>query len=360
MRAVAFYRPHARLVVEEFELEEPRAGEALVEMVGAGACHSDFHHVDGHVTPPVTPFVMGHEGAGVVREVGPGVRGVAPGDHVVFSIDLMCGHCRNCTLGSPTLCLTYERTATMPDGTTRFRKDGAPFLHGPATFSEWTVVHEDRLVKIRGDVPLEKACLIGCGVVAGVGAVVNRARVEPGSTVAVFGCGGVGLNVIQGAVLASASVIIAVDRVGFKLEKAEEMGATHVVDAGREDAVRRIGEITGGGADYAFEVVGFPSIVRQAFESVRPGGTAVMVGVPPTGSEVSVDAGELMMSRSLIGAFHGAARARVDFPWLADMYAAGRLKLDELITRYRPLEEINEAFEDMNRGVTARTVLTFV
>ena len=227
------------------------------------------------------------------------------------------------------------------------------------TFTEQSVVPADQLVKVRDDTPLEKAAIIGCAVITGVGSVVNRAKVEKGSTVAVFGCGGVGLNVVQGAVLAGASRIIAVDTVAFKLEKAEEMGATDLVNAGSEDPVRRIQEITGGGADYAFEVVGFPHLVRQAFESVRMGGAAVMVGVQPSGSEITVDAWELMMQRSLIGAFHGAARPRVDFPWLLDLYMDGRLKLDELITRYRPLDEVNEAFDDMNAGITARTVLTF-
>ena len=218
---------------------------------------------------------------------------------------------------------------------------------------------EEAVVKIRKDVPLEKACLIGCGVLTGVGAVVNRAKVETGSTVAIYGCGGVGLNVVQGAVLASASKIIAVDKVDFKLQKAEELGATHQVNAEKEDPVKRILEITSGGADYAFEVIGFPQIVRQAFESIRPGGTAIMVGVPPDGTDVSIPARPLFLDRTLMGTFYGAGRPRVDFPWLLDLYLEGRLKLDELITKYRPLDEINEAFEDMTKGLTARTILTF-
>ena len=247
----------------------------------------------------------------------------------------------------------------MPDGTTRFSKNGVPYYHSVATYSEQTVVPADKVVKVPADAPLEQASIIGCAVITGVGAVVNRAKVEAGSAIAVFGCGGVGLNVIQGGVLASASKIIAVDTVDFKLAKAEEMGATDFINADREDPVRRITEITGGGADYAFEVVGFPTLVRQAFESVRPGGTAVVVGVQPPQAEVAVDAWELLQDRALMGAYHGSARVRVDFLWLLDLYKDGRLKLDELITRYRPLDEINEAFEDMNNGLTARTVLTF-
>ena len=359
MKAVVFYEPHTPLKVEEIDLDEPKAGEVLVEMVGAGACHSDYHYVDGHLSPPKVPYVVGHEGAGIVRELGPGVTRVSPGDKVIFSLDAMCGYCRNCTAGQPTLCETYGGSPAMPDGTTRFSKDGVPYYHGLATYSEQTVVPADTVVKVGDDVPLEKACLIGCAVITGVGAVVNRAKVEAGTTMAVFGCGGVGLNVVQGGVLASAAKIIAVDRVAFKLAKAEELGATHLVNADKEDPVSRIREITGGGADYAFEVVGFPAIVRQTFQSVRPGGTAVVVGAQPVGAEVGVDGWELLLNRTLMGAYHGAARPRVDFLWLLDLYSQGRLKLDELITRYRPVAEVNEAFEDMNRGVAARTVLTF-
>ena len=258
------------------------------------------------------------------------------------------------------LCEAYERgTGLMPDGTSRISKDGVPYYHGLATFAEETVVPADAAVKIRDDVPLEKVCLIGCGVMTGVGAVINRAKVETGATVAVFGCGSVGLNVVQGAVLAGASKIIAVDKVAFKLDKAEQLGATHRVNADREDPVKGVQELTDGGADYAFEVIGFPEVVRQAFESLRPGGTAVMVGVPPDDADVAVPARPLFMDRTLMGTFYGAGRPRVDFPWLIDLYVAGRLKLDELITRFRPLDEVNEAFADMNAGVAARTILTF-
>ena len=359
MKAAVFYEPHAPVTVEEIDLDEPKTGEVLVDLVGAGVCHSDYHFVDGHLSQPSVPYVMGHEGAGIIRRVGAGVTSVAPDDKIIFSMDTMCGYCRNCTAGRPTLCETYGRSQVMPDGTTRFSKDGVPYYHSVATYSEQTVVPADKVVKVPADAPLEQASIIGCAVITGVGAVVNRAKVEAGSAIAVFGCGGVGLNVIQGGVLASASKIIAVDTVEFKLGKAEEMGATHFVNADREDPVRRITEITGGGADYAFEVVGFPALVRQAFESVRPGGTAVVVGVQPPQAEVAVDAWELLQDRALMGAYHGSARARVDFLWLLDLYKDGRLKLDELITRYRPLDEINEAFEDMNNGLTARTVLTF-
>ena len=359
MKAVVLYEQSTPLVVEEIDLEDPRAGEVRVKLAGAGVCHSDYHLMDGHMTVPRLPFVMGHEGAGTILNVGVGVTSLAPGDHVIFSLAGQCGHCRNCTVGRPGLCETYDREPVMPDGTTRFARDGAPYYHRWGTFSEETVVLADSVVKVRADMPLEKACLIGCGVMTGVGAVVNRAKVEAGSTVAVFGCGGVGLNVVQGAVLASASMIIAVDRLDFKLQKAEEMGATHYVNADKEDPVNRVNELTKGGADYAFEVVGSPALLRQAFDSVRHGGTTVMVGVPPDGADVAVNGRELFRDKTLMGTFYGAARPRVDFPWLMQLYMDGKLKLDELISRYRPLAEVNEAFEDMNRGVTARTILTF-
>ena len=360
MRAAVFYEPHAPLKVEELDLDDPKQDEVRVKLAGAGVCHSDYHRVDGHSAIGNSPSVMGHEGAGIVQQVGPGVIDLAPGDHVVFGLGGKCGRCRNCSVGRPSLCEGRRRGGgTMPDGTTRFSKDGVPYYHGLATFAEETVVLADSLVKIRDDIPVEKACLISCSVITGVGAVVNRAKVEAGSTVAIFGCGGVGLNAVQGAVLAAASKIIAVDKVDFKLDKASEMGATHLVNADKEDPVKRVLEITDGGADYAFEVIGLPDVVRQAFESVRAGGTAVMVGVPPEGADIAIPAQPLFMDRTLMGNYYGTGRPRVDFPWLLDLYMDGRLKLDELISKYRPLEEINEAFDDMVKGVTARTVLTF-
>ena len=354
MKAAVFYEPHRPVSIEELDIEAPRAGEVLLDIVGAGVCHSDYHFIDGHLKPRQTPFVMGHEGAGVVREVGPEVTSIAPGDKVILSLDAMCGYCRNCSRGSPALCETYPSKPVS-----RMTKQGQPIFHGRPTFVEQSVVLADACVKVPDDTPLEKTCLISCAVITGIGAVVNRAKVEVGATMAVFGCGGVGLNVIQGGGLASAGKIIAVDTVPYKLELAEQMGATHFINADKEDPVRRIIEITGGGADYAFEVVGFPALVRQAIDSVRPTGTAVMVGVQPTGQEVSVEGWHLLQDRTLMGAFHGAARARVDFLWILDLYQQGKIKLDELISRYRPLDELNEAFDDMNQGKVARTVLVF-
>ena len=348
---------NAPLSVEEVDLDGPKSGEIRVDVAGAGVCHSDYHTVVGRNPPDALPTILGHEGAGVVTDVGPGVADFAPGDHVVFSLTPQCGRCRSCTVGRTHLCENVWGTPHMRDGTNRFSQDGVPIAHRYAAFSEATTIPAEFAVRIRKDMPLDRAAIIGCAVTTGVGAVVNRAAVEAGSTVAVFGCGGVGLNVVQGAVLAAASKIVAVDTVALKLEMARRLGATHSIDASESDPVAGVRDITGGGADYAFEVIGSPPVIRQAFESLRPGGTAVAVGVPAQDAEITVPAMMLFKDRGLLGSFYGSGRPRVDFDWLIDLYLDGRLKLDELITRYRPLEEINEAFDDMNSGVTARTVL---
>ena len=354
MKAAVLHRPLTRVSVEDVDIAPPREGEVLLDIVGAGVCHSDYHFVDGHVAPRALPWVMGHEGAGVVREVGPGVTGVRSGDKIILSLDAMCGYCRNCSQGSPALCETHQ--GEVPS---RITSHGKVYFHNRPTYTEQSIVSADACVTVPDDTDLRKACLISCAVITGIGAVVNRAQVEAGAAMAVFGCGGVGLNVIQGGVLASAGKIIAVDRVPYKLELAEQFGATHFVNADTEDPVQRIVDITGGGADYAFEVVGFPALVRQAFASVRASGTAVVVGVQPAGQDISVDGDDLLRDRAVMGSWHGAARARVDFLWILDLYRQGKVKLDELISRYRPLDEINEAFEDMLQGKVARTVLVF-
>lgn len=354
MKAAVLYEPHSRIIVEDLDIEPPHPREVLLDMVGAGVCHSDYHLVDGHATPRGLPLVLGHEGAGVVREIGEGVTSVAPGDKIILSLDAMCGHCRNCSEGSPALCETHQ--GPVPS---RMSKDGTPYHHGRPTYTEQAIVPSDACVKVPDDTPLQKACLISCAVITGIGAVVNRAQVPAGASMAVFGCGGVGLNVVQGGVLASAGQIIAVDTVPYKLELAEQFGATHFINPEKEDPVERIRAITGGGVDYAFEVVGFPALVKQAFQSTRTTGTTIVVGVQPAGQDVSVDGLDLLRDRSLMGSWHGAARARVDFLWILDLYKQGKVKLDELISRYRPLDEINEAFDDMLQGKVARTVLVF-
>ena len=359
-KAALFREPKAPVSIETVQLDAPRAGEVSLKMVGAGVCHSDYHTVDGHTKAAATPMILGHEGAGVVTAVGDGVRDLSPGDNVILSLDSLCGNCRNCVSGHPSLCeRNFSYGASMPDGTTRFSQNGKPIHHRTPTFTEHSIAPADKCVVVPAETDLAKACLISCGVITGVGAVVNRANVPTGASMAVFGCGGVGLSVVQGGVLASAAQIIAVDTVDRKLEMAESMGATHLVNAAKEDPTKRILQITGGGADYAFEVVGQPAIAKQAFNSTRPLGTMVLVGVVPTGAEISVDGWELLRGRSILGNWHGDGNPRKDFLWMLDLYDQGKLKLDEMITRFRPLDELNEAFADMNAGITARTVLTF-
>jgi S-(hydroxymethyl)glutathione dehydrogenase/alcohol dehydrogenase len=358
MKAAVLYGPN-KLVVEDIEVGEPKSGEVLVKMAAAGVCHSDLHFIEG-TWPYPAPFVMGHEGAGVVEKVGPGVTLVEPGDHVILSWVASCGLCRDCASGRPYLCKTGP-VATMKDGTTRFRKGDQQLFHQTAvsSFSEYTVTHETAMVKVRSDAPLDRVALIGCGVMTGVGAVINTADVEVGSSVAVFGCGGVGLNVIQGANLAGAVKIIAVDTLDNKLEMAKNLGATDLINASQEDPVAKIQTITGGGADYVFEVIGLTDVVTQAFDATAISGTTVMVGMPPPGSNIVINSVPLFLGKTLKGALYGSARIRVDMPMLVDLYMAGKLKLDELVSRSYPIDRIHEAFEAMKSGEVARSIIKF-
>jgi S-(hydroxymethyl)glutathione dehydrogenase/alcohol dehydrogenase len=359
MKAAVLYEAKKPLVVEDVEIEEPKTGEVLVKVAAAGVCHSDLHFMEGS-WPFRLPAILGHEGAGVVERVGEGVTLVQPGDHVILTWVAPCGQCRNCVRGKPYLC-NSNPAASMKDGTTRLKKGDQSIFHflGVSSFAQHLIAHETAMVKVREDAPLEKVALIGCGVMTGVGAVVNTAKVEMGSSVAVFGCGGVGLNVIQGANLAGATTIIAVDKFDNKLELARKLGATHVVNASNEDPVKKVREITGAGADYTFEVIGIPEVVAQAFDAAGPGGTAVMVGMPPIGAPVTVNSLGLFQGKTLQGAYYGSARVRVDMPVLVDLYMAGKLKLDELITRSYPLDGINDAFDAMKKGEVARSIIKF-
>jgi S-(hydroxymethyl)glutathione dehydrogenase/alcohol dehydrogenase len=362
MKAAVLYEAKKPLVVEEIDVEDPKRGEVMVRIVASGVCHSDLHFIEG-LWPFPMPVVMGHEASGVVDKVGEGVTYVQPGDHVVLSFVPTCGACYYCTIGRPALCTEGGgRGGAMKDGTTRLKKGDQvirPFAQ-VGSFAEYAVVPEGGVVKIREDAPLDKVSLVGCGVMTGVGAVANTAQVEPGSSVAVIGAGGVGLNVIQGAALAGAAKIIAVDLLDNKLEMAKRFGATDVINGENEDPVRRIREITGRGADYAFEVIGNVKAIAQAFDSVRPGGTAVVVGMAPLGSEVSVSTtGFFMQEKVLRGCYYGSTRFRVDMPRLIDLYMAGKLKIDELISREYPLEGINDAFAAMKNGEVARSIIKF-
>ena len=362
MKAAVLYENFQPLVVENLELEGPKDHEVLIKLTASGVCHSDLHYIKGDREHPM-PVVLGHEGAGVVEEPGSGVSYVQTGDHVVLSFVPTCGQCNYCVRGRQNLCdARYQLRGKMLDGTTRLRSGSQEIHHfnGLSTFGEYAVVPEDSLVKIREDAPLDRVALIGCGVPTGVGAVINTAKVKPGSSVVVLGAGGVGLNVVQGAVLAGAESIIAVDIYGNKLENALQFGATHMVDASGEDVIERVRDITRGDmADYAFEVIGSTAAINQALATTKRGGTTVVVGVTPAGAELTIDPDFLHLDRVLMGCTYGSCYPRADMPMLIDMYMARRLKLDELISATLKLEDINSAFEALDQGEVARTIIRY-
>jgi len=359
MRAAVLYAWNEPFAVEQVELKPPQQGEVRVKLAASGVCHSDLSIQRG-ILPMPPPRIIGHEGAGVVEEIGSGVTSVAPGDHVILCWMYPCGRCVECGRGRPAHC-DIALAAMMGGGSTRFTVRGQDMPHWVGSFAEQTIVPETACVKIRKDAPLDKACLVGCGVMTGVGAVLNTAKVEPGAKVAVFGAGGVGLNVIQGAVLSGAGTIIAVDLLDSKLTLAKEFGATHTVNASGSDPEDQIRTLTGGrGVDYAFEVIGSPKVIAQAFASLARGGTAVVVGAPPFGSEVTLPAFPFSMEeKSLIGSFYGSPRFHYDMPRIIDLYMAGRLKLDQLVTKTFRLADINRALEALEQGTVARGVIAY-
>ena len=363
-RAAVMYEHNQPVVVEELELVEPKANEVLIRTAASGVCHSDLSVVTGAIFYDAA-VILGHEGAGVIEQIGEGVSDFQVGDHVILSFVSYCGDCRMCQMEKVCLCESYDvPRGFLLDGTYRFYNsagDGILQMARVATMSEYMVVPEQNLVKIEPYYSLEKAALVGCGVTTGVGAVLNTAKVEPGSSVAVIGTGGVGLNAIQGAVLAEAEQIIAVDIAEKKLDFAKTFGATDVVNAAEIDAVEGVREITKGlGVDYAFEVIGNPDTIRQAYQMVRPAGTAVIVGMVHHEKEFSIPAQHFVSSeRQIIGSFYGSCQPRIDMPKLLNLYTEGKLKLDELITRHYSLEQINEAFADMEAGENARGVIVF-
>jgi NDMA-dependent alcohol dehydrogenase len=364
-RAAVLFEPKQKLSIEHVDVSSPREGEVLVRMAAGGVCHSDLHVMKGDLAAPL-PAILGHEGSGVVGEVGPGVKDVQVGDHVIPLWRLSCGDCEYCTGGRPALCSAgaeIRKTGTLPGGGTGFTLNGKAIKRfgGVSTFAEYSVIPEKALLRIPRDFPLDKAALLGCAVITGYGAVVNAAAVRPGSLVAVFGAGGVGLNVIQTAALAGAGMIVAVDLRQNKLEYARRFGATHLVDASRGNAVEQVRAITGNrGVDYAFEVVGLPVTMRQAFDVLAKRGVAVVVGIGPTTGEVSIPVIPLAWEdRVLMGTLYGSSRPRIDILKLIELYRAGKLKLDELLTRSYPIEQINEAYAALERGEVARSVVTF-
>lgn len=351
--------------VEAVDLLAPQAGEVRVRIAASGLCGSDMHVLHGRSVVAKYPMVLGHEGAGVVEEVGPGVTSVAPGDHVVIALYGPCGACLPCRTGDIARCNGADRTAnifgTMADGSTRLRQgDQVVYpMVGAGTLAEAAVVRAAMVVPVAADVPLDTICLAGCGVTTGLGAVFNAAKVAPGDTVAVVGCGGVGLNVVQGARLAGAKVIVAVDTNPAKLELAGRLGATHVVDASQVELGAGVHGVVPGGVDHAFEVVGVPELVAAAFELVRPGGACVMVGSPPAGATIPIDGRSLFADRRLIGTTGGGNVPHRDIPRIVDLYRAGRLDLDTLITQRLPLTQVGEAIAAAEAGTVARSVIVF-
>ncbi len=363
MKAAVLRQTGAPLQIEQLVLDPPRAGEVRVRIEAAGVCHSDYHYMKGDLAHPL-PVVLGHEGAGIVEEVGAGVTSVAPGDHVVLLWRTSCGRCEFCNRGKPALCSLgagIRASGMLMDGTSRLHASSGEEMHhflGVSCFAEEAVCPEAAVLKIPHDVPLPIAALAGCSVMTGVGAVINTARVEPGSSVLVIGAGGVGLSVVMGAVLAGAGQIIAADLAEPKLELARSFGATHVVNAASEDVVKTVRGLTGEGVDYSFEVIGNVETMAQAVRALRRAGVATLVGIAQVGATFSVNALDLVLQeKSIRGSIYGSTRPAADFPRLFELYKSGRLPLDRLLTRRYPLEEINEAYQAMLGGEVARSVV---
>ena len=361
-KAVVCRELNKPVVVEEIAVDSPQRGEVMVKIAACGVCHSDLSATNGTIPLP-PPLVLGHEAAGEVVEVGEGVGSLKAGDHVVSSFIYMCGACRFCAAGRPVLCLEQGKAlTTLPDGTLRTRDAaGKPIniFSGCGVMAEYATLHVDNLVKIDPRVPLDRAALVGCAVTTGVGAVFNTAKVKPGSSVAVFGCGGVGLNVIQGARIAGAGRIVAIDTMQAKLEMAKQFGATDVL-LGSEDPVKALKKLTGGGPDYAFECVGNGELAATAYRSIGRGGLAVVVGVAKPGDSTALRTMTLPFEeKTLTGSYFGSCVPRIDFPRMLALYMGGQLKLDELITRRYSVAEAPAAFADLESGKNARGVIVF-
>ena len=366
-RAAVAFEAKRPLEIVEVDLEGPKAGEVLVEIIATGVCHTDAYTLDGFDSEGIFPSILGHEGAGIVREVGAGVTSVAVGDHVIPLYTPECRQCKSCTSHKTNLCTAIRATqgkGLMPDGTTRFSYRGQPIFHymGCSTFSNFTVLPEIAVAKIRTDAPFDTSCYIGCGVTTGVGAVVNTAKVEAGATCVVFGLGGIGLNVIQGARMVGASMIVGVDINPDREEWGRRFGMTHFVNprdvAG--DVVAHLVALTGGGADYSFDCTGNTEVMRQALECCHRGwGESVIIGVAEAGKEISTRPFQLVTGRVWKGTAFGGARGRTDVPKIVDWYMNGQIAIDPLITHRLPLDRINDAFAMMHRGESIRTVILY-
>lgn len=367
VKAAVAHAPSEKLTIEDVELEGPRAGEALVELAATGVCHTDAYTLSGADPEGNFPSVLGHEGAGVVVDVGDGVTSLQPGDHVVPLYTAECRQCKFCTSQKTNLCQAVRATqgkGVMPDGTTRLRlgDEGLHHFMGTSTFATHTVVPEVSLAKVRKDAPLDKVCLLGCGVTTGVGAVIKTAKVEAGANVVVFGLGGVGLSVIQGARLVGARRIIGVDANPEKKSWGERFGMTHFVNPKdvRGGLVDHLVELTGGGADYSFECIGSVEVMRTALECCHKGwGESIIIGVAGAGEEISTRPVQLVTGRSWRGSAFGGVRGRTELPELVDWYMEGRIQIDPLVTHTMKLEDINRAFDLMEEGKSIRSVVLY-
>jgi S-(hydroxymethyl)glutathione dehydrogenase / alcohol dehydrogenase len=367
-RAAVAWAAGKPLEIEEVDLAAPRAGEVLVQIVATGVCHTDAFTLSGADPEGMFPVILGHEGGGIVQEVGPGVTSVKPGDHVIPLYTPECGVCKFCKSGKTNLCQAIRVTqgkGLMPDGTSRFSKDGKQILHymGTSTFSEYTVLPEIAVAKISPKAPLDKVCLLGCGITTGIGAVLNTAKVQPGSTVAVFGLGGIGLAVVQGAVMAKASRIIAVDLNPSKWEMAKAMGATDFVNPAdfKDTPVQQvIIDMTDGGVDYSFECIGNTKVMRSALECCHKGwGESTIIGVAGAGQEISTRPFQLVTGRVWRGSAFGGVKGRTQLPGYVENYMNGSLKIDEFVSEVLPLDQINHAFDLMHEGKVIRSVIRY-
>ncbi len=367
VRAAVAHKAGAPLSIETVQLEGPRAGECLVEIKASGVCHTDAFTLSGDDPEGIFPAILGHEGAGVVVEVGAGVTSLAPGDHVIPLYTPECRQCDFCTSGKTNLCGAIRETqgqGLMPDGSSRFSLGGEQVFHymGTSTFAQYSVIPEIALAKIRNDAPFDKVCYIGCGVTTGIGAVINTAKVEAGANIVVFGLGGIGLNVLQGARMVGANMIIGVDTNPSKRALAEMFGMTHFVnpdDVGG-DLVAHLVELTGGGADYSFECIGNVEVMRQALECCHKGwGESIIIGVAGSGQEINTRPFQLVTGRVWRGTAFGGSKGLTDVPRIVDWYMDGKINIDDLITHTMPLEQINDAFDLMHEGKSIRSVVTF-
>lgn len=366
-RAAVAWEPKKPLVIEEIEVEKPREGEVLLKVVASGVCHTDAFTLSGDDPEGAFPCILGHEGGCIVEECGPGVKGLKPGDHVIPLYIPECGECEYCRSTKTNLCQSIAATVWtgyMPDRTRRFTCKGQPIFHymGCSTFSEYTVVPEIALAKINPAAPLDKVCLLGCGVTTGIGAVLNTAEVEPGSTVAVFGLGGIGLSVIQGAVMAQAGRIIAVDINPGKWEMAKALGATDFVNPKDVDGsvVEYIKDLTNGGVDYSFECIGNVHVMRDALECTHMGwGVSTIIGVAGAGQEIATRPFQLVTGRTWKGTAFGGVKGRTELPGYVERYLHGQIELDSMVTHTMPLEDINRAFDLMHAGESIRSVIIF-